>query len=515
MSEPGQTRESGEEPETDEEVSRLAMLWNQSWSALFKALGLSLVIHLLLAGLVMLNPSLPFNLEMGWEGRMGELTGIGHGSTDFDRDEEVDWDEMAEFQQTRGARVEEASEEEADVDDELDEDPEEIDEAAEEEALPEESELVETEPAEVDDDAEVDDRPGEEPAPEASPEVEESESEDEAPPQRTAREILAQGIPGVDRGGPSNLPDMRNYGPGNARVTALFRTDRMRDTEIGDLVGNLLKAVPDYRIALEGTDLDPVNELDSIFMASSNPEYLHNTFLAARHRYDNNEMQAILNNRLGDPIEWEIEGERPVRPLVPESARYSDPRRLMLVSPGLMLMGQPHWFEELMGPVDENSPLGRELAEAEDGPSVYTLLDGLAQIEEVAERDDTLVLFSAYGVSFKDAPILNQIPPIQGLRLSVNDINAPRLTIDLHMRTERGAREMVEKCPDLRNQASFLANLFGVGALIRPLRCSQQGDYVVIEGQYTQEQLIDILRRAPDMMGAVTPRALRGLPTSE
>lgn len=516
---PDQQESEAQEGQTsDEELSRLQMLWNQSWSALFKALAISVVLHLVAALVILFNPSLPGDFELGWEGRMGELAGLGHGSAEFDRDEDVDWDEMAEFQ-TAARGADEEEKEPPDKPEEPEEDPEEVD-AEEEEAEPEpreveETELAEVEPDEIDPDAEADPRPGDEPAPEPTPERQEEEGLDEPTREQRMREAMAEGLPGVERSGPSNLPDMRNYGPGNARVTALFRTDRMRDTPLAPHVSDLLQAVPDYRIALEGTDLDPVEDLDSIFMASSNPEYLHNTFLAARHGFEHDEMRTILDRRFGNAIEWEVDGDRPVRRMVPDSARYSDPRRLMLAAPGLMIMGQPHWFEELIGPVDENSDLGRELAEAQGELSAFTLLEGLKQIEDIAENDDTLVLFSAYGVTFKDAPIINQIPPIQGIRLAVNDIDAPSLAIDLHMRSERGARDMERNCPNLRNQARMVAGLFGFASLVQPLRCRRDGEYVIIEGEYTQEDLVQILERAPAMVEAIEPRALRHLPDPE
>lgn len=502
--------------------------WHKSWSTLFKAIGISLLVHLVVALIIAANPSLPFDIDMGWEGRMAELSGIGHGAEDYDPHRESDWDEMEPMRQ---APAEEADDEPAEEPEPADEEEAADEEATEEETSDEEADRDEARDEGDDDDEiaaeDVDDGPGNEPEPaEASDEASDDDANDAAddegddvPSPRPAAEVVAEGIPGIDRSGPSNLPDMREYGPGNARVTVLFRTDRMRDTELGRQVSRLLKEVPDYRIALDGTDLDPVAELDSIFMASANPEDLHSTFLAARHSFDDVELMSILDTRHGDRIDWEQDGSEddapPMRPLVPSSSRYRDPRRLMLAKPGLMVMGKPHWFQELMEPVDPDSPLGQELADADGGPSLFSLLDGLAQIEAVAERDDALLLFSAYGVSFRQAPILDQIPPIQGLRLGVHNLEAPKLTIDLHMRSASGAAEMVEKCPDLKGQARFLARIFNVTALVAPLECRQDDDYVIIEGQYTTQDLIAILQRAPQMMDAVTPRALRGLPAAE
>ena len=295
-------------------------------------------------------------------------------------------------------------------------------------------------------------------------------------------------------------------------MTALVRTDRFRGTELEPYVEDVLRAVPDYYIALEGIDLDPIDEFDAIFMASANPDYLHETFLAVRHRFEVDEMKALLDQRFADQMVWELEGERPVRQLVPPSARYRDPRRLMLAEAGLALVGQPQWFEELLGPVAEDSPLGLELAQTEGGPPAFALMDGLARIEEVAEAEDALVMVSAYGFRLKRIPMVDAIPPFDAARLQIADASAPKLTIDLRLRTEREARDLERNCPRLKSQLNMVLRFMGLAALVRPLECRRDGQYVIVEGEYTIEEIQHLMERAQPLIQAIHPPSLRGLP---
>ena len=487
-------------------LSRLEMLWNESWSYLSKGLMISALIHLLLALPVLFSPSVDTDLDVAWEGRFADLAGIGHGMDDFDEMEDVDWDDLEDMDVDPAEEFEEFLE-----DYELPDDQEEFEEEEElveeeEESADEEVEDEEAEPA-SDPDAEEQPEPGPEPDPEPDSEPATEQATQIA---EDAEEI--EKLPGIDRSSPSNLPDLRNYGPGNARVTALVRTDRFRDTELEPYVEDILRAVPDYYIALEGIDLDPVEEFDSIFMASANPDYLHETFLAVRHRFETEDLQNLLDSRFEEQMEWEIDDERPLRRLVPETVGYHDPRRLLLAHPGLALIGQPAWFEDVLGPVDEDSDLGRELADAEEGPSTFALLDGLARIEEVAEDEETLVLVSAYGFRLRDIPMVDSIPPFDAARLAITDADNPKLTIDLRMRTEQEARDLERNCPRLRSQLNMVLRFVGLASVVRPLECSRDGSYVIVEGQYTAEEVRNLLERAEPMIEAIHPRSLRELP---
>ncbi len=486
-------------------------LWGSDWSAVLRAVGASIAIHLLVALAIVYAPA-SFQIDTGWEGRMAELQAIGHGMEDFDADQEVDWDDMEidlaaedDAVEDEPQELEEEDAEEDAEDEELDEESEESEDATEvAEEDTEDEDTSETEETEERDE-EIGVSPEDDPA-QATADEESEDRDDAAPRERQ------EPLPAIDRDSPSNLPDLRHYGPGNARVTALVRTDMLRGTELADPARDLMAVIPDYRIALEGTGLDPIDELGAIFMASANPQWLHETFLAARHDQSVDEMRQTLDRRFEEDISWEVDGDHPVRPLVPPSIQYRDPRRLMLSDPGLAMVGRAAWFEELMGPVDPDSEIGRELAESEDGPTAFTLLEGLSRIEDAADDEGAIVLVSAYGFRLRSIPMVGQLPTFQAARLALTNPERPRLTIDLRLRSESEARQFERDCPSLKRRLSTVLGLMGASGLVQPLDCQRDGDYVTVEGSYSPEEVVDLLKRATPMVQASQPSSLSGLP---
>jgi len=468
---------------------------------LASALLLSLLLHALGALPVIFADATPdIGLESEWIGRFAELEGIGHGSSDFDPEQETNWDEPV----MHGSLVQPPPEPEPEVPDDVQPPPEpsaEPDDAPEPEPEPQAAPAPSpgTDPVRAEEEAPADDDDDKKEAEEvddAPQEVDSSPTPSEAP-----------AVPGIDRSSPSNLPDMRHYGPGNARMTALVRLDRLRGAPYQRQASQLIQAVPDYRILLETTGLDPITELDAIFMASANPNHLHETFLAVRHRYDDRELRDLLDARFAEPPAWS-EGRRPSRALVSEAGRYRDPRQVVLAARGLALVGKPAWFGHFDAPIAADS----EIAAGEELAANFRLLDGLRRIEEVADEQNTIALISAYGLVYY-APGIGTLPRFEAVRLSLTHPSNPRLTIDLRFGSEAQAASFNASCPSLQRRIIGGipgARMFGIASLIERLECIHSEDYVTVTGQYTSRELTTVLQFATPFIPR--PPALTGLP---
>ncbi|MDY0062670.1 MAG: hypothetical protein RBU45_22860, partial [Myxococcota bacterium] len=317
---------------------------------------------------------------------------------------------------------------------------------------------------------------------------------------------------GLRREGPSDLPTLQHYVPGNARLTALVRLDRLRGSPYEPLLRQILQAVPDYRILLQSTGADPLTAFDSLFIASASPRYVQETFLAIRHRWSDAEIRDILARRFDESVPWDHYGAYPTRNLVPSSSKYWDPRKILLARPGLALVARPEWLEWLTAPLPPGSPLldqpGIGVPPAADGtvpgsppapdgtapgsppapdgtdpgsppapgspggaspiaatpgsapgsettstdevgpPAPLTALDGLAVVDGAAEEGDTLVLLSARGLVFL-APGVGRLPRFQAVRLRVSDVRQPSLLLDLRFAEEGSAQAFADSCPSL------------------------------------------------------------------
>ncbi len=461
--------------ETDEaETSKSSRFRRASW-VLGLAVALSALLHVAFVLPVVLyatvDPDATIDLE--WLETNDSLTAIGHG---------MDRGTWAESPDEAQADPEGESEAEAEPEPEVEP------EVAPEPEKPVVAEKPKPEPKEKKPKEKVEKAENVE-------KVEKPEKSDEKP-----SGMLADGekMPGLNAGGPSDLPDLKGYGPGNARFTALIRLDRLREAAYADNLGKLFEAVPDYRILLQSTDIDPMRDLDSIFMASANPQYLQETFLAVRHHMDDARLKEVLASRFADEVPWEKFGTYDIRALVPDTGRYKDPRKILLARPGLSIVTRPEWVQDLT----ENNV----------ADSSMSLLDGLQQIERAAEGDDTLLVMSAQGLSFY-LPGMGRVPRFEAARLAVTNAQNPLLTIDLRFEDAQQAERFHERCPAMRTQVIKgipFARALGIATLVERAECKLEDNYVTVRAQYTHREISSLLQLAIPFIPR--PPALTGLP---
>lgn len=489
---------------TDASEPQEGALW---WgvSGLVWALALSFVLHLLGVLPVILGNFGPrvegFDVE--WVAKMDELRALGHGR------------EAERWAQLEGPVQPSETEESEDLEDP--EEPEAIEpDDAVEDAPPEpEEEVVEKiDPAP---------KPKVEPKKEAPKEAiaAKKEPKKDPPPKKTASKGSTfdpkKPLPGVERGGPSDIPSLRNYGPGNAAVTALVRLDRVRGTLYEDGVRQIMKKVPDFRILAGHTGLDPIDDLDSFFMASARPQYIQESFLAVRHSMSESQIKGVLDRRFREQIPWQQSGGAPMRPLVSAQSGYQDPRRVLLARPGLAVVGKDKWLDEITQNLAADSPL-RAQEDKSAAPANASMLDGLAQIERVADGDDTLVLMSAQG-------LVDMIPGLgrmcfEAVSLKVSSPASPTANADLKFKDAVEAERFANSCPNLKRRlktalgldgiAGVAARAMGIGNLIDKVKCRAEGEYVNVNLVLTAQQLRTLAGFAAPMMP--NPRVLSRLP---
>ena len=285
--------------------------------------------------------------------------------------------------------------------------------------------------------------------------------------------------------------------------TALVRNDRLRGTPLQEVVTHILKLVPDYRIALDNTDIDPVRDLDSMFMASARPQYIQHTFLAVRHRMSDADMQERLARRFGDGLAWSDYNGIPIRDLIPENEHYQDPRKILL-RPGMAVLTRP----EFLGELTRNLPKDSD-ARLSEGRA--TLLDSIAQIEDAADPE-TLALVSAMDIRV----FIPGLGPrtFEGIALSVTDAANPHIKIDLKFPKEEDATGFADACPSLKNriisgQKNFMVRNMASNYLDR-VTCVANETYVTVEATYTSEEIRSVLGLAS--MVVPQPMVLSKLP---
>jgi hypothetical protein len=313
----------------------------------------------------------------------------------------------------------------------------------------------------------------------------------EAPPQAPSNEPA---LPELDRAGPSNLPDLSGFAPGNALMSALIRMKPLRGQPYESQAKRLLERLPDYHILAEASDVEPTRVMDSFFMASSNPRYVQRTFLAIRHNRTNEEIRRILDRRYPDPPTWDTVRGMPRRDLIPETRGYRDNRNILLADDQTLVVARDQWLDTLLG-------------ESDDAP----MLEALRHVHETAEDDQTIALLSATGLRYR-IPGLRPLT-FESVRLAIRKPETPTLQVDLKLPSTTDARDFVDACPSMRDaikRAVPGSYFIGLDALIDRLTCRVDGTYAHISATYQPEQMRRLLNLAT--MAIPHPPSLARLP---
>lgn len=328
-------------------------------------------------------------------------------------------------------------------------------------------------------------------------------------PKKNLDNTVASNLPGLEYSGPSNIPMLQNYAPGNARMTALIRLDVVRDTPYHKPAQKLFAAIPDYRIILDQSSTDPIRDFDAIFTASANPTYLQETFLVVKHSLGKEKIKQQLDARFAEPMEWTTYRGNAVRPIVPASSAYQDPRKILIPNADTALVVRPEWLSELTKNQDDDSPL-RSPSE-DDAIPALSMLDSLEHIHDAAP-DDTMVMVSFQRWSFM-LPGYGRLPRFEAVKLALTTPAKPKLTIDLQFKTPAQAASFAAKCPTMKKKlvgAIPGASFMKIDTYINRLSCAHTENYVTVRGEYTQKEFLRAIGLATPFLPR--PPALEDLP---
>ena len=481
---------------SSEDSERPAVLLSPRLRVLVFAMATSLLLHMSpLLTMLSLDLGIESDLNTEWFGEFEDLQQVGVGQNG-------QWARLrAPAPEPEEEKPEEEPPEEEEKPEEEPEEPEEKPPEEEEKPEPEEKK-PEPKPDKELATKKPDEKPKKEPKPE--PKVEEPK------PEAEIAEVASEGLPGLERTGPSNLPTLKNYAPGNARFTALIRFEQLRGTPYAAPTSNLVRKVPDFRILLDSAGPDPVETFDSIFGASSHPRYIQETFLAVRHSMGEEQLREALGRRYETEISWTKYRGYPIRDMVPPDLEYQDPRKILIAGPDLALVTRTEWLESLTDDQGADSPIRAQSAKQEDGkkPEKFTLVQGLERIEEAANAD-TLALVSVAGLGF---PRELKIPRFESARLEVRGLDNPTLNIDLQFATKDRAVAFANACPRMKRDLAGLVpgGRFLYGKYIDRLDCEAQDEYVTVNATYSRQEFVTLLQMASAVMP--NPPGLESLP---
>lgn len=152
--------------------------------------------------------------------------------------------------------------------------------------------------------------------------------------------------------------DLGMWGPEGARVVVVTRNDRLRRSPHAESIQGLLSSFPDWRTLVGGAELNPLTDVDTMVIASADPRYINQTFLAAIHHLPSERVIQTLSQGQHGGVTWTQEDGRLVgRPAVLSGV---DPRVFFVPTEQIFVYTRPEFMDGLRG----KAPTPRGMSEA-------------------------------------------------------------------------------------------------------------------------------------------------------
>lgn len=152
--------------------------------------------------------------------------------------------------------------------------------------------------------------------------------------------------------------DLSMWGPEGARLVVVVRNDRLRNSPHAKSVGDVLDSFPDWRTLVGGADIDPLQEVDTTVIASADPRYINQTFLAAMHHMPAEQVVGLISQGEHGGVTWKEENGRLIGDFEPRSGR--DPRKFFIPTDGVFVFSRPNFMDDLSAQAP--TPRGLEAA---------------------------------------------------------------------------------------------------------------------------------------------------------
>lgn len=199
-------------------------------------------------------------------------------------------------------------------------------------------------------------------APAPSDVAEEAKPPAESNPAEATPDGYAEGTGAPDAGPNMDLPpgerypagtinpiatDLGMWGPEGARLVVVLRNDRLRSSPHAETATSVLSSFPDWRRLVGGAEMNPLEDLDTVVIASSDPRYINRTFLVATHHMPAERVVATLSSGDHESITWEEDRGRLIGRPKPKDT--IDPRVFFVPTEKVFAFTRPEYMDALRG----------------------------------------------------------------------------------------------------------------------------------------------------------------------
>ena len=285
----------------------------------------------------------------------------------------------------------------------------------------------------------------------------------------------------------ASMPKLKGLAPGNAKLIVLIRNDRVAGSRFEDSVRRLYRAFPDYRFALGSSEIDPVNEVRAMLIATAKPKLYAETFLAVAHDIPEESLKKTITQSFPTRIIWSTFRERPLATPDIDDGRYSRSsglykRVLYLADPHMVLFLRPEVLPSL-----QNSPVldivktrDEDLEKSPDGAQTFLqALGGIAESDSVSAPTLFFMLQGIEGIrlgrGFPDF-----VPP-KAVTASLSTAAQPHLNLEAIFSSPENAKNFVSLWPEIVSAASSFG-VPGTSVLLNALSLTDEGESVIATG---------------------------------
>lgn len=284
-----------------------------------------------------------------------------------------------------------------------------------------------------------------------------------------------------------SMPKLQGLAPGNAKLIVLIRNDRVAGSRFEASIRRLFRAFPDYRFALGSSEIDPVNDIRALLIATANPKYYAETFLAVAHNIPEAQLKTAIGQSFPTRLIWSSHDGRPLA--APDSTDGRYPRSsgiykrvLYLADPNIVLFLRPDALPAL-----QNSPIAdivktRDEDLAQSPKNSLTMLQALGGIADSDSVSAPTLFFMIRGIeNIRLGRGFPDFKPPSAVTATLSADAQPHLNLQAVFAAGADAEKFVDQWPDIVSAASNIG-VPGVSALLSALSLTADRENVLVTG---------------------------------
>lgn len=329
----------------------------------------------------------------------------------------------------------------------------------------------------------------------------------------TVRPAHGRAVPFIER----RIPAIRSVAPGNAVITAVIDTTKVRRSPYRDELVTLFESFPDYDRVIGRSGIDPIATYDKLLITSANPRYLSETMLLASTRAPSAVLRANLGRVVEGDLAWSERKGLTVGAPATWWTRRGDPRIFVLPAEGILAFAKPELIPFLKA---------RAQKVAREGGSFFPTMP--TAIDPNGAGLPAVLVVEASQLKVQMVGLARGLPAPVAIQLAAHDDEEPLIRARLTFATPAEAEGFMRAWPKLQRKliGMWQVALMGYTAIIKRVQTERSGhNAVYIEVRAKPTEVRSVLRLAARMIknntrhlgpqpGDLPPRPDAGTPTS-